>query len=126
MTQLAPLIGLVDDSEEYRLALDRLLRSAGYRTLHFVSADAFLDSERNGEPDCLILDNLMPGTTGLQLAQRLTAMSHPRPFIMVSAAATDIREVALAVGAVAVLAKAGSANALLDAIAGALRTRTCP
>ena len=91
----APLIGIIDDSEVYRVALDRLLRSAGYRTILFESADAFLIFTGNDEPDCLILDHQMPGTTGLELARRLTAMNYSAPFIMVSVDAEDLREAAL-------------------------------
>jgi FixJ family two-component response regulator len=120
----APLIGIIDDSEVYRDALERLLRSAGYSTILFESADAFIISTRNDEPDCLILDYQMPGTTGLELARRLTGMSYSAPFIMVSVDAEDLREAALKAGAVAVCSKRASPDGLLDAIHVALETWT--
>lgn len=118
----APLIGIIDDSDVYRAALDRLLGSAGYSTILFESADAFIISTRNDEPDCLILDCQMPGTTGLELARRLTDMNYSAPFIMVSVAAEDTREAALKAGAVPVCSKRASPDCLLDAIRIALQT----
>ena len=118
----APLIGIIDDSEGYRGALDRLLRSVGYRTILFESADAFLISTGKDEPDCLILDHQMPGTTGLELARRLTAMNYSAPFFMVSVDAEDLLEAALEAGAAAVCSKRVSPDGLLDAIRVALET----
>ena len=119
-----PLIGIIDDSELYRDALDSLFRSAGYRTILFESADAFIASTRNDEPDCLILDYHMPGTTGLALARRLATMNNSAPFIMVSVAAEDVREAALKAGAAAVYSKCVSPHGLLDATRVALETQT--
>ena len=121
-----PLIGIIDDTKEYREALDRLLRSAGYRTIAFESADTFIGSTRNNEPQCLLVDHWMPGTTGLQLAYRLTRLNHSAPFIMLSIAADDIREAALTAGAVAVFSKCVSADVLIEAIQIALESRGAP
>ena len=54
----------------------------------------------------------------------LTATNYSKPFVMVSAAAGEIREAALAAGAVAVFGKSGSADELLEAIAAALIIRS--
>ena len=56
----------------------------------------------------LIGSLLRPGTTGLQLAYRLTRLNHSAPFIMLSMAADDIREAALTAGAVAVFPNASA------------------
>ena len=62
-----PVIGIVDDDEGFRHALDSLLRSVGYRTALFASGDDFLASDRIHEADCLIVDYQMPGSGGLHL-----------------------------------------------------------
>ena len=61
------------------------------------------------------LDYQMPGTTGLELARRLTAMNYSAPFIMVSVDAEDLREAALEAGAAAVCSKRVSPDGLLNA-----------
>ena len=96
-----PLMGIIDD-----------------RHLHRVDAEQ--------RPQCLLVDHWMPGTTGLQLAYRLTRLNHSAPFIMLSIAADDIREAALTAGAVAVFSKCVSADVLIEAIQIALESRGAP
>lgn len=62
---VAPLIAIVDDDASVRLAMDGLVRSAGYRSVVFNCGAAFLASGRRQLVDCLILDIEMPGMDGL-------------------------------------------------------------
>ena len=80
-----PLLGIVDDDEGIRLALDSLMRSVGYRTVLFDSAESALASGNIHEADCLIVDYNMPGSGGLHLQRTLAGMSHFTPVIIVSA-----------------------------------------
>jgi DNA-binding NtrC family response regulator len=57
----APLIAIVDDDATVRVAMDGLVRSAGYRSVMFGCGAAFLASYRKHEVDCLVLDIEMPG-----------------------------------------------------------------
>ena len=50
------LVGIVDDDESVRNSISSLLRSAGYKTLAFESAEAFLDSGLISDADSLVLD----------------------------------------------------------------------
>jgi FixJ family two-component response regulator len=115
-----PLIGIVDDDESVRIATSSLIRSAGYRTALFASAEAFLTSGQIGETDCLIVDLQMPRLSGLELSRRLAEMNNPIPIIFVSALHDELRARALSEGAVAVLGKPFSDQALLSAIQSAL------
>ena len=45
----APIIAIVDDEESVRVAMDSLIRSAGYRSLAFESGVAFLESNQKHE-----------------------------------------------------------------------------
>jgi FixJ family two-component response regulator len=115
------LIGVVDDDESVRDALSSLIRSAGYRCRVFPSAEAFLDSGAMDTTDCTVLDNRMPGLSGLELQVRLREMNYPIPVIFVTAHADDfVRVQALEHGAVAFLTKPCSEEALLGAIRAAL------
>jgi len=118
------LVGIVDDDESVRNSINSLLRSAGYRTLMFESAEAFLESERFGDPDGLLLDVKMPGLSGIELQRRLIELKHIVPIVFVTAHADDeIREVALAQGAIAFFAKPFNDEALLSALSSAVDSR---
>ena len=59
---------IVDDDADVRLALSRLLRSAGLRVVAFPSAEALLGEEFALLPVCLVLDIHLGGMNGLDLA----------------------------------------------------------
>jgi len=53
---------IVEDADEVRAGLSRLLAAAGYRVRSFMSAEAFLREQDEAEPGCLLLDVFLPGT----------------------------------------------------------------
>jgi FixJ family two-component response regulator len=117
-----PLIAIVDDDDSLRKSLDNLLRSVGFRTQGFASAEAFLSSNQVHDTACLILDVRMPGMSGLELQRQMGAASWHIPIIFVTAHAdADARAQALAAGAVDFLYKPFHEEDLLKAIDTALR-----
>jgi FixJ family two-component response regulator len=121
--KIVSLIGVVDDDESVRDALSSLLRSAGYKCAPYPSAEAFLESSRLGETDCIVLDVRMPGLSGLDLQVKLREMNSPIPVIFVTGHADyQVRAKALAQGAAAFFGKPFSDEALLGAISSALRS----
>jgi hypothetical protein len=48
-----PVIAIVDDDESFRRATMSFIRSLGYAVLPFASAEAFLNSDRLHETDCV-------------------------------------------------------------------------
>src|SRR3954466_7754613 len=82
-----PLIAIVDDDDSLRKSLDNLLRSVGFRTQAFSSADPFLSSNHIPDLACLILDMRMPGMSGLELQLQLGAANWSIPIIFVTAQA---------------------------------------
>ena len=118
------LVGIVDDDESVRNSISSLLRSAGYRTQMFESAEAFLESDRMSDADGLVLDVKMPGLSGIELQRRLIDLKHTVPIVFVTAHAdAEIREVALAQGAVAFFAKPFNDEALLGVLSSAVDSR---
>src|SRR6266702_4636426 len=116
------LVSIVDDDVSVRRSTRRLLRSSGFRTEAFASAEEFLNSQSAGETACLILDLRMPGMNGLELQRRLTQNGNPVPIIFLSAQASEEDErSALRSGAVQFLRKPVSKEALLGAIHDALK-----
>jgi len=116
-----PLISIVDDDDAVRNSLDDLIRSIGFGTQGFSSADAFLSSNQARDTACLILDVRMPGMNGIDLQRQIVAANWRIPIIFITSHADDdARARALKAGAVAFLYKPFREEELLNAIDAAL------
>jgi FixJ family two-component response regulator len=119
-----PLISVVDDDDSVRESLGGLIRSVGFSVKMFASAEAFLNSETPENTDCLILDMRMPGMSGLDLQRVLVARHSEIPVIFITAHGDqEVRSRVLKEGAVELLLKPFSEEALLKAIDAALSSR---
>jgi FixJ family two-component response regulator len=116
-----PLISVVDDDESIRESLDGLLKSLGYETAVFSSAESFLSSESLAKTACLILDVRMPGMSGPELQQHLIDRHQEIPTIFITSHGTeDMIARVFANGAVSCLLKPFGEDSLLEAISKAL------
>ena len=116
------LISIVDDDDALRNSLDDLIRSIGFRTQGFPSAEAFLSSNQARDTACLILDVRMPGMNGLDLQRQIVATNWRIPIIFITSHADDhARARALKAGAVAFLYKPFREEELLNALDAALK-----
>jgi DNA-binding response OmpR family regulator len=86
-TQAArPLIWLIEDEELIGRLLEDLLSSKGYDICWFKSGEEALSRcVEGGKPDCLITDITLPGVSGLETAQVLTAAWQELPVLVISA-----------------------------------------
>jgi FixJ family two-component response regulator len=84
MSDSRKTVAVVDDDPSIRRALERLLRSAGYRVETFSSAREFLARKGPADPDCLVLDVSMPGQSGLDLHDSLRAAGRRIPVIFIT------------------------------------------
>lgn len=75
---------LVDDDPAVRDAVSLFLISKGYAVELFDSAQQFLDAYTDDAPGCLVLDIRMPGMSGLELQELLTARQINIPIIFIS------------------------------------------
>src|SRR4029077_21166837 len=113
----APLISIVDHDETLRNSLSNLIRSLGFCTQGFSSAEAFLKSSQRHDTACLILDVRMPGMSGLDLQRQLVAAHSRIPIVFITSHGDDdARARALEAGAVDFLYKPFREEALLKAI----------
>jgi FixJ family two-component response regulator len=118
MTRPAAMtLAVVDDDDDVRTALKRLLQAMGYRVVEFVSAEDF--EGRGVAVDCAIIDMRLPGMSGVELCERLRQRSSPTPVVLVTG---DARRPGadLPAAAAPLLNKPFDETALSNAIAGAM------
>jgi two-component system, LuxR family, response regulator FixJ len=114
-------LAVVDDDPSVREALQALLRSAGFAVESFASAEDFLRLAERSDFDCLLLDVRMPGMSGLELQEHLASSGSRIPVLFMSAHADASLRTRAGGGAVRLLQKPFSEDALLEAIEASLR-----
>jgi len=83
----APLkrrVFIVDDEPEIRDALTLALSTAGVETEEYASAEGFWENAPHEEAYCVILDNRLPGLSGVELLARIVAASKRAAVIMIT------------------------------------------
>ena len=75
-------MAVVDDDEDVRRALGRLLRSMGHTVQLFASAEDF--EAQVTAIDCAVVDVRLPGASGLELRDRLRNQPAPTPVVLIS------------------------------------------
>ena len=119
-----PVISIVDDDDAVRLALRSLVRSLGYVSNVFASAEEFLESSYLNNTSCLISDVQMPGMNGIELQSRLKRLDCGTPVIFVTAFPDErSRARALEAGAIGFMEKPFEGRAMIQLIETALRPR---
>ena len=80
----APTVFVVDDDNSTRELLAWLMKRHNLRTELFADARAFLESYREDQPGCLVVDLNMPGMSGLELQRYLKDRGVRLPVIFLS------------------------------------------
>jgi FixJ family two-component response regulator len=117
MKPAARTVYLIDDDVDVRDALALLLRTMGFAAKAFASVQAFLERP-NARPDgCVVADIRMPGTSGLQLLERMAAEVERMPTVIITGHG-DVAACrrAFKAGAVDFLTKPIDEQVLLEAI----------
>jgi FixJ family two-component response regulator len=115
------VVVVVDDDESVRESLPDLLKEFGFTVLTFSSAVEFLASGSAARTNCLVLDVVMPGTSGLDLQKELKSRGYKIPIIFITAQRDEsIRKRVLEQGAVDILLKPFSDIALREALSKAM------
>jgi FixJ family two-component response regulator len=119
-----PLVAIIDDDASVRVTTDSLVRSLGYRTRTFASAEEFMRANRPDDLSCVIADVQMPGMSGVELQARLRSQESRVPFIFFTAFPDEkIRAQALAAGAICYLTKPFDEESLVVSFQSALKAR---
>lgn len=123
MSDVTPVVFVVDDDISVRESLELMIRFAGWQPRLFESAQDFLDAPRALVPSCLVLDINLPDLNGLDLQTALADERHNMPIIFITGYGDIPRTVrALKAGAVEFLTKPFNDEVILSAMADALQS----
>ena len=112
---------VVDDDPSVLKSMSRLLRSMGFRTETFASAEEFLARDIFRGAGCIVLDIQMPGLTGMDLQDRLVEADYTMPIIFVTGHGSVPQSVrAMKKGAVDFLPKPVDDGQLFEAVSMAV------
>jgi FixJ family two-component response regulator len=117
----SPFIACVDDEESVGEAIKDMLMALGLNAATYSSAEEFLLSGQAEHTACLITDITMPGMSGFELMQRLAALGHAIPTIVITGYANArTRAEAKRAGVVCFFSKPVSKDELVACIQSAL------
>ncbi len=121
MSQLTPIVFVVDDDSSVRESLELLIRTEQWGVETFTSAEEFLSRPRRAAPCCLVLDLSLPHLNGLDLQKQIAGRSE-MPIIFITGYGDIPASVrAMKAGAVEFLTKPLDNDALLAAIRDAIQ-----
>lgn len=116
------LVFMIDDEPSVRKAISRLLRSMGFCSEIFGSAEEFLDREPYEGVGCIILDVRMPGLTGVDLQDQLAISRCSLPIVFITGGDTLPRGImTMKNSAVSLLRKPFDDNDLMQTVTRALQ-----
>jgi two-component system response regulator FixJ len=114
-------VHIVDDEAEVRDALTLLLSTAQIESRSYGSAEEYLTLNPLKEPACILLDNQLPGISGMELLRRIVAATRESAVIMITAYGDVPTAVsAMKAGAFYFVQKPFDAEALLGTVEEAL------
>src|SRR6476660_3134846 len=120
MSNVTPIVFVVDDDVSVRESLELLIRAAGWQPETFAAALEFQSRPRPTVPCCLVLDVTLPGLSGLELQQQLAERTDMPIIFITGHGDVPMSVKAMKAGAVEFLTKPFQDDVLLDAIRGAL------
>ena len=115
----ARTVAIIEDDEDMRQAIHRVLEMEGFQTELFASAETFLDSGAQSRVECLVLDIGLPGMSGIDLHERLLSANCPVPTIFITAH-EDVYARRLSERGMDCLAKPFLGETLVNAVARAI------
>ena len=75
------MILVVDDDDQVRVTISRALAALGYAVTDAAGGPQALDKVRDGRIDLVILDYVMPGMDGAEVAREIAAIDPDLPII---------------------------------------------
>jgi two-component system response regulator FixJ len=110
-------ICIVDDDEAVADSLQTLLEAFGFNVRSYGSGSEFLADDRHREAGCVLIDQHMPGTSGLDVVDNLRNRGLQLPTILISGRLdASTRQRARRLGVRELLDKPVAAGRLIQAI----------
>jgi len=122
VSELTPVVFVVDDDVSVRESVEALIETAGLRAKSFATALDFLGACRDASPSCLVLDVSLPGLSGLDLQQRLGDRRDLPIIFLTGHGDIPMSVQAMKAGAVEFLTKPFKADVLLTTIRRAIES----
>ncbi len=85
---MAPCIMVVDDEEKVRKIISRYLKEEGFQVITSARGDEALEIALKEEPDLLVLDLMLPGLSGGEVAEEIRKYSEV-PILMLTARSSE-------------------------------------
>lgn len=118
----ATRIVVVEDDTKLRVLLTRILRETGYQAVGVANGRAMHDALAEEKADLVILDVMLPGTSGLDLCRQLHAQPASPAIVMLTARGDELdRVLGLELGADDYVCKPFSQRELLARVRAVLR-----
>jgi FixJ family two-component response regulator len=117
-----PVVIVVDDDAAVRLALAFALDLEGFLVETYESGEALLLREAPDESTCLVLDERLPGVSGMETLRQLRARHVEAPAIMITSHPRASLRAAAAEAGAPILEK----PLLSDTLAAAIRDALAP
>ena len=83
-----PTVLVIDDDDDLRYSLKRVLSGRGYEVVEANSGEAGLDVAKQADPQVILLDNRMPGMSGIEALQHLRGIRPNAMIILMTAYGT--------------------------------------
>lgn len=110
----AGIVAVIDDDNDVGDVLGGLLESMGYQVETYRSGGDFLSDANFGRLACLVVDQNMPGMTGLEMIEGLNGRGVNIPALLITGVHdTEIERKAASLGVMTVLEKPMSHHELL-------------
>lgn len=122
MKDHSPLIYLIDDDQAVRQGLSLLIRTVGLAVETFAEPEAFLKAYDRDSIGCIVLDIRMPGMSGLEVLENLSAAEVTHPVVMITGhGSVDLCRRAFKSGAMEFLQKPIDDQLFLDTLQKAVK-----
>ena len=119
----APVVVIVDDDLAVCNSLQFSLELEGFVVRAYGDAAEFLEADETA-CDCLVIDQRMPGMSGMELITRLRALNVRTPAILLVSQSNPVVAARAAAAAVPIVEKPLFGNALLEQIFAKLAVET--
>ncbi|MBN1992375.1 MAG: response regulator [Anaerolineae bacterium] len=111
------LILIIDDSSYQRRLVRKYMEAQGHQTIEADNGHVGLEMAASHRPDCILLDLIMPETSGFELLEKLQQQGSKIPVVVITAdVQTSTHKQCLALGARAIINKPVDSEQLYQTI----------